>query len=167
MRRLARASMVLQNVRLRIDLLKSRLTTPGPERPLTTYLADPPPDVVHGLEVSRRAIDLIEKRAHAIGARTALVLMPARFQTDDADYGRLDETVRHAGGVLLRNSATDRFIKALAPLGLPMLDLLPILAAQPDRVGLFFQRNVHFTPRGHVVAADAIFSFLREQGLIH
>jgi SGNH hydrolase-like domain, acetyltransferase AlgX len=166
LRRLARASMVVQNVRLRIDLLKSRLTTPGPERPLTSYLADPPPDVIHGLEVSRRSIDLIAKRANAIGAKTALVLMPARFQTDDADYGRLDETVRQAGGVLVRNSASERFTSALAPLGLPMLDLQPILAAQPDRVGLFFQRNVHFTPRGHAVAADAIFSFLREQALI-
>jgi hypothetical protein len=166
LRRLARASMVVQNIRLRIDLLKSKLTTPGPERPLSSYLADPPPDVVHGLEVSRRAVDLIAKRAEAIGARTALVLMPARFQTDDADYGRLDDTVRHAGGVLVRNSASERFRTALAPLGLPMLDLYPTLAAQPDRVGLFFQRNVHFTPRGHLVAAEAIFSFLREQGLI-
>jgi hypothetical protein len=47
-----------------------------------------------------------------------------------------------------------------------MLDLQPILAVQPDRVGLFFQRNVHFTPRGHAVVADAIFTFLREHALI-
>jgi len=166
LRRLARASMVLQVVRLRLDLLQSKLTTPGPERPLSSYLADPPPDVTRGLDVSRRAIDLIEKRAAAMGARTALVLVPARFQTDDADYGRLDETVRHAGGVLVRNSASERFRDALAPLGLPMLDLQPILAAQPDRVRLFFQRNVHFTPRGHAVAADAIFTFMRGHALV-
>ena len=65
----------------------------------------------------------------------------------------------------MRNSATERFATALAPLGLPMLDLLPMLAAQPDRVGLFFQRNVHFTPRGHDVVADALFDFLETSGL--
>ena len=40
-----------------------------------------------------------------------------------------------------------------------MIDLQPVLAAQPDRVGLFFQRNVHLTPRGHEVVADALSRF--------
>jgi SGNH hydrolase-like domain, acetyltransferase AlgX len=164
-RRLVRSSMVLQIVRLRLDLLESRLTTPGPERPLNTYLAHPPPDVVHGLEVARRAFGLIVNKAAAAGARTGLVLMPARFQTDDADFGHLAETVRQAGGTLVRNAATDRFRAALAPLGVPMLDLLPVLAAQPDRQGLFFQRNVHLTPRGHRVVAGALFDFLETSGL--
>jgi hypothetical protein len=162
-RRLVRASMVLQIVRLRLDLLRSRLTTPGPERPLSSYLADPPPDVLHGLDVSRRAIELIAARGSALGARTGIVLVPARFQTDDADYGRLAETVRLAGGQLVRNSASERFRDALVPLGLPLLDLQPILAAQPDRMGLFFQRNIHFTPRGHEVAAGALFQFVTSE----
>jgi hypothetical protein len=166
LRRLKRASMVLQIVGLRWDLLKSRFRTPAPSRPVSTYLDNPPPDVTQGLEVSRRAIGLISGRATAIGARTGVVLMPARFQTDDADYGRMDEIVRQAGGVLRRNAATDRFGDALAPLGLPTLDLLPVLAAQPDRAGLFFQRNVHLTPRGHEVVADALQRFLGSSGLI-
>jgi hypothetical protein len=40
-----------------------------------------------------------------------------------------------------------------------------ISAAQPDRMGLFFQRNVHLTPRGHAVVADAIAGFLDRAGL--
>jgi hypothetical protein len=165
-RRLTRSSMVLQLARVRVDQLRSRLTGPGPERPLTTYLADPPPDIAHGLEVTRRAYGLIAARASTFGARSALVLMPARFQTDDADYGRLAATVQSGGGQLVRDAATERFRAALAPLGLPMLDLLPVLARQPDRAGLFFQRNVHLTPRGHDVVATALFDFLGAAHLI-
>ena len=166
LRRLRRESMVLQIVGLRVDLLRSRLTTPGPERPLSSYLADPPPDVTHGLEVTRRAIRMMAERATGIGARTGLALMPARFQTDDGDYGRLLEIVRRGGGTLVRNSASERFAEALAPLGLPMVDLQPTLAAEPDRMGLFFQRNVHLTPRGHAVVAEALFRFLRDHHLL-
>ena len=35
--------------------------------------------------------------------------MPARFQVDDGDYGRLREVVAAAGGTLVRDAATERF----------------------------------------------------------
>ena len=92
--------------------------------------------------------------------------MPARFQTNDADFANLDAAVRSAGALLDRDSASRRFAEALAPLGLPMMDLQPVLAQQPDRSGLFYLRTVHLTPRGHVVAADAIYDFLRQSGLV-
>ncbi len=161
LRRVVRSSMVLQNVRLRWDLLKASFEGPGTERPLTSYLADPPADVNEGLAVARRAYGLLAARAADRGAATALVLMPARFQTDDADYGRLRDIVQAAGGTLVRDAATERFAGALAPLGLPTLDLLPALRAEPDRIELFFQQNVHLTPRGHRVVARALEGFVR------
>jgi hypothetical protein len=165
--RFVRASMVMQYVRQRWDLLRAKFASPVavPERPLVSYAADPPREVTHGLEVTRRAYELVATKAAADGAKTGLVLMPARFQTDDADYGHLADTVRAAGGVLVRNSSSERFARALAPLGLPMIDLQPVLAAQPDRVGLFFQRNVHLTARGHEVVAAALADFMNTGGL--
>jgi hypothetical protein len=164
-RRLVRASMVLQYARLRVNQLKARLNGPGPERPLASYLADPPADVLRGLDVSRRAIGLIAARATSQGAHTAIVLMPARFQTDDADYRRLAQIAAQTGDTLVRDAATDRFRQALAPIGVPMLDLLPVLQAQRDRSDLFFQQNIHLTPRGHRVVAEALFQFLETSGL--
>ena len=166
LRALVRSSVVLQIIRLRWDLLRSRLTSAAPERPLASYLADPPAEVAHGVGVTRRVIERIADRADEAGARTALVLMPARFQTDDGDYGRLSDTVARAGGTLLRHAATERFRDGLEGTGLPTLDLLPVLARQPDPIGLFFQRNVHLTPRGHVVVAGAIEQFLAQRGLV-
>jgi len=119
LRRLVRSSIVLQSVRLRWDQLRGRVTTGTPERPLASYLADPPPIVSEGLGVSRRAFELIARRASGLGARTGLVLMPARFQTDDPDFGRLAAVVQEAGGELVRNSASDRFKAALEPIGAP------------------------------------------------
>lgn len=165
MRRIVRSSIVLQYVRMRWDQLSGRFATGTPERPLASYLSDPPPVVQQGLEVSRRAYGMIVDRARGIGARTGIVLMPARFQTDDPDFGRLADIVRQAGGTLVRNSASTRFQAALAPLGVPIIDLQPVLAAQPDRITLFFQRTIHLTPRGHDVVAGALFDFLEANGL--
>jgi lysophospholipase L1-like esterase len=166
LRRLVRRSMVLQTVRMRVEALRARLETqPVAERPLAAYLDSPPPEIARGLEVSRAAVDRIAERAAADGAATALVLVPARFQLEDGDYGRLAEIVRQSGGTLVRQAATERFAAALAPLGLPMLDLVPVLQAEPDPGALFFTENIHFTPRGHEVVGQALDEFLARERL--
>ncbi|MCL4814713.1 MAG: SGNH/GDSL hydrolase family protein [Vicinamibacteraceae bacterium] len=166
-RRTVRRSMVLQTLRLRaravIDRVRAEPQADVPQRPLATYFANPPGDVRRGLELTRDYIGRIARLAEARGARTAIVLLPARFQLDDGDYGRLHETVTRAGATLVRDAASERFAEALAPLGLPMLDLLPVLRAQPDPAGLFFQRNIHLTRRGHEVAGAALAGFVGEQ----
>ena len=159
-RRLARSSMVVQAARLRWDQLRPDTAGPGAERPLVAYLATPPIEVTRGLDVTRDAFGRIASMAASRGARTAIVLMPARFQVDDGDYGRLRDRVKAAGHELLRQAATERFRTALTPLGLPMLDLLPVIQAQPDPAGLFFQRNIHLTPRGHEVVGHALAGFV-------
>ena len=165
-RRLVRSSVVLQSVRARWDQLRSKVSMGTPEPPLAAYLTVAPPIIERGLDLTRQAIARIAERARGIGAATAIALMPARFQTDDPDFGRLVTIVGHAGGVLERDAASRRFQEALAALTLPMTDLKPALAAQPDRIGLFYQQTVHLTPRGHSVVADALYQFLDESGLL-
>jgi hypothetical protein len=94
-----------------------------------------------------------------------VMLMPARFQVDDADYGRLREAVSSAGGTLVRDAATARFSEALAPLALPQFDALPPLRAALPGADVFFQQTVHLTPRGHEIVARALEAFIRGQGL--
>jgi len=167
LRRVVRQSMVLQTVRLRVRMMldRMRVSQAVPERPLATYLANPPRDVAEGLETAARYVAKIAARAEAQGARTGLVLVPARFQLDDDDYGRLRDIVAATGASLVRDAATDRFAAALAPLGLPVFDLLPALRADADPSSLFFKENVHLTERGHEVAAAALETFIRGDGL--
>jgi lysophospholipase L1-like esterase len=167
-RRVVRRSMVLQTVRLRVNDVLDWLRpaqAPTVSRPLTTYLPEAPPEVQRGLEVTRHVLSQLADEARKNGSEVALVLVPARFQLNDVDYGHLRKAVAAAGQELLRDKASERFASALAPLGQPMLDLLPALRAQPDPAGLFFAENVHFTPRGHQVVAEALERFVRDTWL--
>lgn len=167
LRRLARSSMVLQIARMRLQVATERFGTHAPERPLKAYLDEPSEEIDKGLAVARETLAQIDGLAEAHGARTALVLMPARLQVDDADYGRLAQTVREAGGTMVRDGATNRFREALAPLRLPMLDPLPAFRRTLPGPDIFFQSTVHLTPHGHEVLAEALESFVREQGLLN
>jgi lysophospholipase L1-like esterase len=162
LRRLVRRSMVLQILRLRILAAAERFTpalTP-PEPPLQSYAARPAPRIEEGLAIARSSIEEIMATSSAAGATTAVMLMPARFQVDDADYGRLRDTVSKAGGELVRDAATDRFARILAPLQIPVLDVLPELRANLPGPDLFFQETVHLTPRGHEIVAEALTRFI-------
>jgi lysophospholipase L1-like esterase len=167
LRRTVRRSMVLQVLRLRIRTATDRFrSTAPPEPPLQTYAAHPAPRIAEGIALTREAVAQIATIAGQDGARTAIVLMPARFQLDHGDYGRLRAIVQQAGGELQRDAATARFSAALADLQLPMLDLLPALRAAPPGPDLFFQENVHLTLRGHRVVSDALAEFLRDRALL-
>ena len=162
-RRMVRRSMVLQTVRLRVNEALDWLrpdAAPSLSRPLGTYAQRPPAEVARGMAITRDVIGTLAREAAARGTRVGLVLVPARLQLNDTDFGHLQATARAAGHELLRDAATARFAEALAPLGLPMLDLLPVLKAQPEPADLFFRENIHFTPRGHAVVCEALAAFV-------
>lgn len=167
-RRWVRRSMVLQQARLRVNEVRDWLrpsSGPTVQRPLATYVANPPEEIARGIETTRNVLGQLAREAGDRGTRIGLVLVPARFQLNDTDFGHLRSAVAAAGGTLVRDAATERFAEALRPLGLPMLDLLPILRAQEQPAGLFFEQNIHFTVRGHRVVAGALAEFVRTSGL--
>ena len=168
LRRLVRRSMVLQVLRLRVAAATDRFNwmSGPPEAPLQSYAAVAAPRIAEGLTISRQVVDQLIAEAESAGARTGVVLMPARFQLDDADYGRLRAAVTEAGGELKRDGATARFTAALAGTKAPVFDALPPMRAAPPGPDLFFQQTVHLTPRGHDVLAAALEEFLRGAGLL-
>ncbi|HEY2433694.1 MAG TPA: SGNH/GDSL hydrolase family protein [Vicinamibacterales bacterium] len=168
LRRTVRRSLVLQVLRLRVVSVTDRMSNwrSPPEPPLQTYAERPAARIGEGLRLSVDCVRQIANDAAASGARTMVMLMPARFQVDDADYGRLKDIVAGAGGSLLRDAATARFADALRPLGLPEFDALPALRASLPGPDVFFQQTVHLTPRGHEIVAVALERFLRGQGLL-
>jgi hypothetical protein len=167
LRRVVRNSMVLQVLRLRVVSVTDRLSgwISPPEPPLQTYAAKPAPRIAEGLRISRECVDAIASDAAGIHAKTMVLLMPARFQVDDADYGHLKEAVTGAGGRLVRDAGSERFNEALSATGVPRLDVLPALRAALPGPDVFFQRTVHLTPRGHEIVAAALDDFIRRQGL--
>jgi lysophospholipase L1-like esterase len=168
LRRVVRRSMVLQVLRLRVISVTDRLTNwlSPPEAPLQSYAAKPAARISRGLEIARDCVDRIAQEAAAAGAQTMIMLMPARFQVDDGDYGRLRQIVHELGGELVRDAASTRFDRALAPLPLPRFDALPALRAALPGPDLFFQQTVHLTPRGHEIVAAALERFIEDRGLL-
>jgi lysophospholipase L1-like esterase len=168
LRRTVRRSMVLQVLRLRVVAATDRFRSSAgpPEPPLQSYAANPAPRIPQGIALSRDLFGQLAAEAERAGAQTAFVLMPARFQVDDADYGRLRDVVAAAGGELRRDAATERFADALAELNRPMLDLLPALRRALPGPDLFFQENVHLTRRGHAVVGEALARFVQERSLL-
>jgi hypothetical protein len=166
-RRLVRRSMVLQLIRLRFVAVKDRLSNwiAPPEPPLQSYAETPAPRIAEGLQITRECVQAIVNDAAGSGAKTMIMLMPARFQVDDADYGRLKEAVAGTGGKLVRDAATARFDEALSAIPVPRFDaLVPLRAAMPGP-DVFFQQTVHLTPRGHEIVAAALERFIRRNGL--
>ena len=167
LRRLVRRSMVLQLVRLRVVAVTDRLSNwiSPPEPPLQSYAEKPAPRIGQGLTIMRECVQAIVTEAAAAGAKTMIMLMPARFQVDDADYGRLKEAVAGTGGNLVRDAATTRFDEALSVIPVPRFDALPPLRAAMPGPDVFFQQTVHLTPRGHEIVAAALEAFIRRHGL--
>jgi hypothetical protein len=167
LRRLVRRSMVLQVLRLRVVSVTDRLPRWGapPEPPLQSYAEHPAARIGEGLRISRECVQAIVDESSAVGAKSMILLMPARFQVDDPDYGRLKEAVEGAGGRLVRDAATTRFDQALAPIPVPRFDALPALRAALPGPDVFFQQTVHLTPRGHAIVAQALGDFIVRNGL--
>jgi hypothetical protein len=166
LRRVVRNSMVLQVLRLRVLTATQRFTPSAgpPEPPLQSYAARPAPRIARGLSVIHRVVETMQQEGRAAGARTAVMLMPARFQVNDTDYGHLDQAVSQAGGILVRDAASERVDDTLRDINVPRFDALPALRAAGADV--FFLHTVHLTPRGHEVVAEALDEFLRDSNLL-
>lgn len=168
LRRLVRRSMVAQILRLRVRSAIERLDPgrPAPDRRILCYAEQPPAEIDEAFAAARDVVAQMDAEIRARGARTAIVLVPARFQLDPAELGRVQEMVAADGYTITADGASRRFRQALAPLGIPMLDLLPIFLAAPDPGAIFFESTVHLTPAGHRLTADAIARFLESEGLL-
>ncbi|HSC26510.1 MAG TPA: hypothetical protein VLD67_04500 [Vicinamibacterales bacterium] len=167
LRRLARRSAFLQYVRLRV-LAAAGPAGPLPlrERGVLSYAVEPPPEILRGFEVSRNAARRITEEAAVMGARTAVLFLPARFQLVEKDFADLSVETRKEGVRLDRDGATRRFRAAYAELEIPQLDLLEQLRRKSDPAALYFEQNIHLSARGHAEVAAAIESFLRSEQLV-
>ncbi|HSP90049.1 MAG TPA: hypothetical protein VLN08_04050, partial [Vicinamibacterales bacterium] len=160
-------SVVLQVARQRVTTALDRFGwRPEIDPPLRTYLADAPPEIERGVAVARDAVARLAALTESQGARLVVVLLPARFQVDDGDYGRLKEIVARSGKTLDRDLATERFATALAGLGVPVLDVLPPLREAARISDVYMQSTAHFTPFGHEALATILERGLRDAGLV-
>ncbi len=108
-------------------------------------------------------LDLLdETRAAAAPARFAVMIIPDEFQVEEALW---DDIVANTPGEALRRlQAQELLVPALTERGVPVLDLLPVLRAEPTdaegRRRLYHLRDTHLNARGNRVAGEALAAFL-------
>ncbi len=111
-----------------------------------------------------RILDALKRSVETHGARFAVIMVPAPFQTSDAAFGTWVEWAGAEGEDLSRSEPQEMMKSWCARSGTPCLDLLPVFE-KGDRDTLYFPYDMHWTARGHAMAARAVASFLEARGL--
>jgi hypothetical protein len=105
--------------------------------------------------------------AERMGAQYALVIVPAKWQVHREDWSKLISGQGQPDDRDWYFRGPDRRLSQIADAhSIPVLDLLPVLrnaAASGER--LYYQRDIHWNPAGHTVAAAAVFDFLANNEL--
>lgn len=137
--------------------MRGWVTDPSRLATVEARMQDPSsPRVLAALELEYRELDRIRELAAAQGARVGLVLMPYSFQ------------LKKPGSEVLQQAHLDYARRN----GLPVLDLLPVLRAGDDGTQLYmpglgpYPDEVHFNADGHRRVADAIRTWIDENGLL-
>ena len=132
LRRIVRSSMVLQVLRLRVLAATQRFTRTGrTARGAATELcgAAGAENWPAGWQSSTAWCSRCSSKEARPALGPAVMLMPARFQVNDEDYGHLRDAVTQSGGTLVRDAAGERIDQALGDLPVPRFDVLPPLRA--------------------------------------
>jgi SGNH hydrolase-like domain, acetyltransferase AlgX len=126
-----------------------------------------PPELEQAWTRAKAALVQMKAWCDAHDARLALVVIPTEAQVDPDRWAAVRQRYR------LKEEDFDlekpqRILAAFATEnGIPLIDLLPALRAASDAGGpLYFRTDIHWTSRGHAVAADEILRQLGALGLL-
>lgn len=123
--------------------------------------------VMESWPAGREAIESIRDWCHANGARYLVALAPTRWQVDEESWRRYRDAWAREDDAFERDRAQRIVRTELIEAGVEVLDLLPALReASTTGNRLYFRRDTHWTPRGHLVAARAVEERLSELGWI-
>lgn len=126
-----------------------------------------PPEFDLAWQKAKDAIGEIKAWCDGHGARLAVVVIPTDAQVSPERW----DDVRRRFALRDEDFDLDKPQRILAEYaaasGIPLIDLLPVLRAARDTGGpLYFRRDIHWTSRGHAVAADEILRRLDALGLL-
>lgn len=157
----------------RSELLRAMpwLSDPASEPPSMSHAAYLELETRHAREICgggdepyyRRFWEILdEMRAAAAPHRLAVLLIPDELQVEDPLWR---DVAARAGVPLDRERAQRQLVATLQKKGIPYLDLLPVLRAEPvasdGRRHLFHRDDSHLNARGNAVAGAALAAFLR------
>jgi len=129
------------------------------------YELQPDSETLRGWRITERLLGRVRDRAAAVGVPVVIVGAPDALALNDAAWReRMGESRARSGR--FAPDAPNRLLGEVANrLGVPYLDLFPILSREHERQVLYFPVDSHWTPAGHALVARAVEEKLRQLGL--
>ena len=147
-----------------------RATHPSLPVPFYSYQTPLSPDWGEAWAVTEALIAELDRRVTTAGGQFAVIIIPAREQVYPAEWER---TVAASPDMQALNwdltAPNQQLSQRLTRLEIAQLDLLPVFRARAEQETerLYFAHDGHWTAAGHALAAETIYTFLLEQGLIN
>ena len=133
------------------------------------YDVQPRNEWLRGWRITDALLARMKERSESLGARLVVVSIP-EWRALDRTYWDRDTQKRNVASGRVRSDAPVRRLEAATrSLGVAHIDLTDAMQARGDEAGLFsvfIPEDLHWTPDGHRVAADAIETALRAQDIV-
>ncbi len=160
-------------VRNRLDNLLFRLGNPDRSREETAeapafapiFLVEPDEEISGKWESAFRTLDAFEDLVRAYGADLALLSIPSPNQISEEEFDRWGRARGLDPSRYSRRKPYEMLSAWCERSGTPCLDLLTTFEGR-DRDRYYFRWDLHWTPEGHRLAADAVEAFLESLGQI-
>lgn len=149
----------------REESTKKTADAPGAEPYfLSIFRDDASAAVARDWERAYRILDELKHEVTDRGARFAVVLVPAPFQTSDDEFKKWLEWAGAAGKAMSRRKPQDMMLAWCRGSSTPCQDLLSDFEGG-GRERLYFPYDLHWTAEGHQLAAASVARFLEANRL--
>ncbi len=131
------------------------------------FLCEESPDYAAAWALTARILHRLDSAVRAHGAGLVVFSVPSRAEVDPAFAVRIVEQAGPGPAFCFEDSpANARLLSILEEAGIPSIDLLPAFRAAARSGGqvLFYERDPHWNPGGHALAAEQVLAALIEQG---
>ncbi len=108
-------------------------------------------------------VKALKEDVEAHGSRLAIVHVPGRMEIQDSSFEATKKLYRLEDGAWDLNKVRDKLKTFGAALDIPVIDLVPALrAAESTFRSTYFTFDGHWNARGHDVASEAVFEWMKE-----
>ncbi len=127
-----------------------------------------PPAIEKAATITGLLLRRVRDVGAAAGARTAIVLIPLRYQLSDTSFDALRRQAGPVPGTMQLDRPQQLVRQSATPLGIPVVDLLgPFRAWAADSASaLYLEGDGHWTEAGHRLAAGFLAEQLVAEGLV-
>ena len=132
------------------------------------HSCEPTPTYDDAWEITSRIFARLNQAVEDSGGQLVVFTVPGLQEVDQEFKDRVEELDRERNYCLDSLPGNDRLRDVLTDLDVPMLNLTPVFQKKENTEGIDLYRwtDQHWNEAGHALAAEQVYEFLAEQGLL-